>query len=101
MYAITATGYRAITSTDDVQAGETAVAAIPQSLLDSIKASDDARAVNAAGLRGQADNALANLRAYRDTAAPTSAQTVATVKLLCRVAIALIRLQLVKLDAAD
>ena len=49
----------------------------------------------------QADAALANLRAYRDLAAPTQAQTVAVVKLLCRVAIALIRFRLAKFDGAD
>lgn len=45
--------------------------------------------------------ALTNLRAYRDLASPTNAQTVAVVKLLCRVAISLIRLQLARLDATD
>jgi len=34
MYAITQTGWRAIASADDLQAGETASATIPQSLLD-------------------------------------------------------------------
>ena len=34
MYAITQTGWRAITSADDIQPGETASETIPQSLLD-------------------------------------------------------------------
>jgi len=56
---------------------------------------------NARSLEDQAAAALANLRAYRDNASPTNAQTVAAVKLLCRVAIGLIRLRLAKLDATD
>lgn len=56
---------------------------------------------NAASLLTQADQALLNLRAYRDNASPTTAQTVAAVKLLCRVAIALIRLRLAKFEATD
>lgn len=52
-----------------------------------------------ASIRGQADQALDGLRAYRDNASPTNAQTVTAVKLLCRVAIGLIRLQLSKLDS--
>lgn len=52
-------------------------------------------------LRQQADAALANLRAYRDLAGPTNVETVQAVKLLCRVAIGLIRLVLRKLDSAD
>lgn len=56
---------------------------------------------NAASLTDQAATALAGLRTYRDNAAPTNAQTVAAVKLLCRVAIALIRLKLAKFDATD
>ena len=101
MYAITATSYRAITSAADLQAGETAGDEVPQSLIDSIAAAQAAKDTNAATLRAQADTALNNLRAYRDNAAPTNAQTVAVVKTLCRVAIALIRLQLAKLDGAD
>jgi hypothetical protein len=56
---------------------------------------------NVATLQQQAADALVNLRAYRDLASPTNAQTVATVKLLCRVAIGLIRLRLEKFDATD
>ena len=56
---------------------------------------------NARTLEDQAATALANLRAYRDLASPTNAQTVAAVKLLCRVAIGLIRLRLAKFDATD
>jgi hypothetical protein len=44
---------------------------------------------------------LANLRAYRDLASPTNAQTLAAVKLLCRVAIGLIRWRIGRLDATD
>lgn len=46
-------------------------------------------------------DALANLRAYRDVASPTNAQTIAAVKLLCRVAIALIRRELNELDGTS
>lgn len=56
---------------------------------------------NGVTLRDQAEQAIANLRTYRDLASPTNAQTIAAVKLLCRVAIGLIRLQLRKFDAAD
>lgn len=56
---------------------------------------------NADSLRSQASDALANLRAYRNLASPTNAQTVAAVKLLCRVAIGLIRLRLERFDATD
>lgn len=56
---------------------------------------------NAANLQQQAADALANLRAYRDLASPTNAQTVAAVKLLCRVAIGLIRMRLQRFDATD
>lgn len=101
MYAINSTGYRAITSQADVQAGETFASTVPQSLIDSLASAAAARDTNATTLRQQADTALVNLRAYRDNAAPTNAQTVAAVKTLCRVCIALIRLQLAKLDAAD
>jgi len=41
--------------------------------------------------RDAAQQAIENLQAYRDLASPTNAQTVAVVKLLCRVAIILIR----------
>lgn len=41
--------------------------------------------------RDQARQAITNLRAYDNLASPTNAQTVAVVKLLCRVCIALIR----------
>jgi hypothetical protein len=59
------------------------------------------QAANADALRSQASDALANLRAYRDLASPTNAQTVAVVRLLCRVAIGLIRLRLERFDATD
>ena len=41
--------------------------------------------------RDAAQQAIENLQAYRDLASPTGAQTIAAVKLLCRVAIILIR----------
>lgn len=62
---------------------------------------DAQQAANGKTMEQQADTALANLRAYRDNANPTNAQTVAVIKTLCRVAIALIRLRLAKLDATD
>lgn len=50
---------------------------------------------SAADLSSQADaqlrSAVANLRAYRDAASPTNAQTAAVVKLLCRVVLNLLR----------
>jgi len=56
---------------------------------------------NAATLQQQAADALVSLRAYRDLASPTNAQTVAAVKLLCKVAIGLIRMRLGKFDGTD
>lgn len=56
---------------------------------------------NGRTMEQQADQALANLRAYRDLASPSNAQTIAVIKVLCRVAIGLIRLRLSKLDATD
>lgn len=47
------------------------------------------------------DQALAGLRSYRDAANPTNAQTVTVVKLLCRVAIVLIRRHRGLFDGAD
>lgn len=101
MYAINGTSYRAISRAEDVQPGETLAETLPRSLFDAIQAGQDESDGNAATLRDRADAALANLRAYRDLASPTGAQTVAAVKLLCRVAIVLIRLQLRKLDATE
>lgn len=101
MYAITATGYRAISSALDAQPSEVVVDEVPQSLIDSIAAAESQRTATAGTIRTRANDALVDLRAYRDLASPTNAQTVAAVKLLCRVAIALIRLNLAKLDGAD
>lgn len=101
MYAITNNGYRAISSTADLQAGETAVDVVPQTLLDSLQAAQDAMDSNNATLRTRAEAAFTDLRAYRDLASPTGAQTVAAVKLLCRVAIGLLRLQLRQLDGTE
>ena len=72
-----------------------------QAQLDAALTAVQAQLVVPATLQSNADDALANLRAYRDLASPTNTQTVAAVKLLCRVAIILIRLQLSKYDAAD
>jgi hypothetical protein len=66
---------------------------------DAATAALQAPYVNESTLRQQADAALVDLRAYRDLASPTNAQTVAAVKLLCRVCIGLIRLALRKLDS--
>lgn len=52
-------------------------------------------------LNSQLDQALSNLRAYRDNAAPSNLQTVAVVKLLCRVVIALVRLTRRQLDGTE
>ena len=98
MYAITATGYRTVTETTPLNPGETRVETLPQALIDSIKAAESSSKTNYKALQQQADAALSDLRAYRDTAAPTNAQTIAIVKVLCRVAIGLIRLNLSKLD---
>ncbi len=69
--------------------------------LESFDVEVPAEITNEDTIRVQAVDALANLRAYVALAAPTSAQTTAAVKLLCRVAISLIRLQLGRLDATD
>lgn len=66
--------------------------------LDAIVAQQEA---NGRTIEQQAEQAIANLRAYRDLASPTPAQTAAAVKLLCRVAISLIRLQLRRFDAVE
>lgn len=47
------------------------------------------------------DQALAALRAYRDTASPTNAQTVTVVKVICRVLIVLIRQRRNLFDGSD
>jgi hypothetical protein len=101
MYAITATSYRAIRDASDVAIGETAVDTVPRSLLDSIAATETAQRTNTATLRDRADTAIQNLRDYRDLASPTNAQTVAVVKLMCRVCISLIRLAIGKLEGTD
>jgi hypothetical protein len=49
-------------------------------------------------LQARAWEATQNLLAYENAATPTNATTVATVKLLCKVVRALIRLQLRRLD---
>lgn len=101
MYAITPTGYRAITRREDVGPGEVFAETLPDSLVDYIAATGVSHGANAETMRTQAELAITNMRAYRDLASPTNAQTIAAVKLLCRVAISLIRLQLAKLDATD
>ncbi|MDP2712305.1 MAG: hypothetical protein Q8O56_13895 [Solirubrobacteraceae bacterium] len=52
-------------------------------------------------IRESVDQALDQLRAYVAASSPTQAQTVAVVRLLCRVVIRLARLQLGKLDGTD
>lgn len=47
------------------------------------------------------DQALSNLRAYVAAPSPTAAQTTAVVKLLCRVAIVLIRQRFGRFDSVD
>lgn len=66
-----------------------------------VQAQAAAEVSNESTLNNQAEAALVNLRAYRDLASPTQAQTVAIVKVICRVLIALIRFRLNKLDATD
>lgn len=66
-----------------------------------LTAAEAVKAVNGQTLLTQADQALVNLRAYRDLQQPTNAQTIAAVKLLCRVAIGLIRMKLAKFDGTD
>ena len=57
--------------------------------------------LNATAADAQIATAKANLRAYRDLASPTTAQTTATVKLLCRVVLNLLRRLENQYDAAD
>lgn len=68
---------------------------------DALVVARNAESSNDLTLRQQAEQALDSLRAYRDAASPTNAQTVAAVKLLCRVCIGLIRLALRKLDGLE
>lgn len=101
MYAITDKSFRYINDASEVIEGETAVENVPQSLLDSIAASENSEITKRQQICNNAEQALVDLRAYRDLASPTNAQTVAVVKLLCRVCIGLIRLVLRKLDSTD
>lgn len=52
-------------------------------------------------LSARAVDAYQSLAAFENLATPTNAQVVAAVRLLCKVARALIRLQLRQLDSAD
>lgn len=101
MYAITSISYRSISQPSDALSGETVVAELPQSLLDSLAQAEATRQANHSNIRSAAEQSLESLRTYRDLASPTNAQTIAVVKLLCRVAIGLIRLQLAKLDGTE
>lgn len=101
MYAYTANSFRAIRNAADALPGEAVAEVLPQTLLDALAASEAQRRATSDSIRTNAEQALVNLRGYRDLAAPTNAQTIAVVKLLCRVCISLIRLQLWKLDAVD
>lgn len=58
-------------------------------------------AANAATLETGMDAALVSLRTYIGTANPTAAQTAATVKVLCRAMIMLVRLSLRRFDSTD
>lgn len=101
MYAIKNNSFRAIASASDAAQDETIVEIIPQSVTDALTSAETQRITNTEAIRTQGEAALADLRAYRDLASPTSAQTLAVVKLMCRVCIGMIRLQLGKLDGAD
>lgn len=101
LYAYTPTGYRQIGTPEDAKPGEAVAAQVPASVTDAISVDEIQRDANGRVSRANAEQALANLRTYRDTASPTNAQTAATVKLLCRVCIALTRLQLAKLESSD
>lgn len=101
MYAVTQTSFRAIRYPSDAVPGENVVDEAPQSLVDTITAIEAAKDSNALALRGMAEGSLADIRAFLSLPAPTNAQTLVVVKLLCRVCIGLIRLQLRKLDGLD
>lgn len=101
MYAYTASSYRRISTPSDALPGESVAGSVPESVLDAISANRESRDANLLVIRDNAEQALTNLRAYRDLASPTNAQTIAAVKLLCRVCIGLIRLQLAKFDSTD
>lgn len=58
-----------------------------------------AEIANATAMDAQAEAAIENLRAYANLASPSNAQTIAAVKLLCRVVIGLVRLRLGRLDS--
>jgi hypothetical protein len=68
-----------------------AAAAAAQAVLDG----------NESTIKDEVRNAYINLRAYRDAASPSQAQTVAVVKLLCSCVIKLGRLELRELDGTD
>lgn len=67
------------------------------------RAAETAATGNDLTLRQQAESALVDLRAFRDRTSTTlsTAQNIAILKLLCRVAIGLIRLVLKRLDGAN
>lgn len=65
------------------------------------KGSPTTREANRGTLDTRMDDALTGLRSYVALSAPTAAQTAAAVKLLCQVAIAVIRLQRGRLDGID
>lgn len=52
-------------------------------------------------IRANAETAMAQLRAYRDLAAPTAAQRLAFERLTCRVLLGVIRLELGQLDGTE
>jgi hypothetical protein len=101
MYAITATSYRSISSPQDAAPEETVVDVLPAALLAGIADRESAELATHDTLRSRAGEALDGLRLYCDLPTPTLSQTVAVVKLLCRVAICLVRLQLRRLDGVN
>jgi len=56
---------------------------------------------NGKTMEANAELAMTSLRAYIALAAPTNAQTIAVVRLLCRVCLALIRFRLNKMDQIE
>lgn len=101
MYAITATSYRAIASAGELLAGETLADTLPQSLLDSLAATETQRTVSRSTLVSRADTALTGNKTYLAIASPTNAQVAAQVKTLTQQNSAVIRLLLGRLEATD
>ena len=101
MYAITEISYCAIPGGGELLPGETLVQTVPTELVELIDSIGEQRRAKVLEMDAQAEMALSSLRAYRDLASPTNAQTVAVVRLPCRVAIVLLRHRLGRLDGTD